>query len=325
MENDMTGRDPAQASISLNVPEYEYIFRLRDLPYFRPKELWDLRGNWVDYDPLQGVFMACKTEYDDKGKSNVVCENGEAVPLYPVTETDIMPYKEDGLVQITDYNCGPAAALQTLELLAFNGHAILPVPTKTKKLWYSEECCADGDPENTDLSNQKHYDAGKVHLYAHSPYVQCYRAYSDKQIAMMEAAGTTWCGTLDAKGVAVAINQYFKEKQYIHMDIKESRAGDIKIVSDRTFENLRLGYPVIYMVNVKSLVHYDTDDVNEPARHYITAVGYRRSRNCQQDDVITVIDPNYNYKKRGKYTVTLQELVHSMTQAGVDLNGNFIC
>ena len=320
----MTGRNAAQDSVRLNIPEYIYEFKFDHLPYYRPKELFDVCGNVVDYDPSQGVFMAYETEYDDKRNPCAVCENGKAVPLYPVDERDIRPFKEDGLVQITDYNCGPAAALQTLELLAFNQHTVLRVPVKTKKLWYSEECCIDGNQGNTELSNHKHYDADRLNFYDHSPYVQCYREFSDRQISLMEAAGTTWHGTLDAGGVAAAINQYFKEKEYTHMDINESRTGDIVAVSERTFGNLRDGYPVIFMVNVKSLTHYGADEADEPARHYITAVAYEQSGQGLENDVITMVDPNYNYKKRGKYTVTLQELIHSMTQAGVALNGNFI-
>ncbi|MDF2948124.1 MAG: hypothetical protein K0R07_134 [Sedimentibacter sp.] len=312
------------STVSLNVPEYKYEFKFDNLPYYQPKELCDYDGNIIQYDSAQDAFVAYKTKYDDNRKPSFVYENGETVPLYKVNETEIKPFVEDGLVQITDYNCGPAAALQTLELLECNNHTIIQVPVKSKELWYSEECCVDGDNENTDISNQRHYDSLKLNFYTHSPFVKCCREFTDRQISMMEAAGTTWYGTLDAKGIASALNKYFKEKKYIHRDINENRTDDMVVLSEKTIDNLVNGCPVIYMVNVKSLIHYNADNADEIARHYITAVAYKKSKTGIENDVITVIDPNYNYRKRGEYTVTLKELIHSMTQAGADLNGNFV-
>ncbi|MBP7279092.1 MAG: hypothetical protein KBA11_06750 [Sedimentibacter sp.] len=312
------------AAVSLNVPEYKYEFKFDNLPYYQPKELCDFDDNIVDYDAASGEFMAYKTKYDDLGKPSFVYENGEKIPLYKVNETDIKPFIEDGLVQITDYNCGPAATLQTLELLEYNNHKIIQVPVKTKNLWYGEECCLDGDNGNTDISNQRHYDNQKPNLYAHTAYVKCYRELTDRQISIMEAAGTTWDGTLDAKGIASALNKYFKEKRYVNIDINENRADDMISLSEKTIYSLSNGCPVIYMVNVKSLVYYNADNPDDIALHYITAVAYKKSKKGIENDVITVIDPNYNYRKRGEYTVKLKELIHSMTQAGVGLNGNFV-
>lgn len=309
-------------TVILKVPKYQYEFKIDNLPYYQPKELYDIDGNMVDYDLANGEFMAYKTKYDDNGKPCFAYENGGIVPLRKLNEADIKPFLEDGLVQITNYNCGPAAALQTLDLLEYNNHTIIPVPVKTKKLWYGEECCVDGDYENTHKSNQRHFNNLKPNLYSHSAYVQCYREFTDRQVSLMEEAGTTCAGTPEAKSVAVAINTYFKEKTYTHLDINENSEGDLKILSDKIYNNLINGFPVVFMVNVMSLLHYNNDP-NKIARHYVTATGYKITENLE-NDVVTVVDPNYSFRNRGIYTVTLKELIHSMTQAREGENGNFV-
>lgn len=311
--------------IRINVPEYTYHFELDNVPYFQPKRLTDRNGNLVDYCPELKAFMAYKTTQVGEDLSFTLC-NKQRMRLYSVEEQDLLPFTEDGIVQITSYNCGPASALQVLDILNANGIHTRPVPIKTKELWYSYECCINHNPEDTSPHNQAHHPIQDHPEYidTHPPYCPCHGLYSDRQVSMMELTNTTWHGTPEAEKIADAINHFTEKKQYTFSDINNQNPEDIYLLRATTLTNLKNGYPVVFMVNVKSLKRYFSANPETVARHYITAIGYKTNTDNLLEDEIEVIDANYTSTRRGKYTVRLGELLHSMTQAGVQRNGNFI-
>ncbi len=316
---------PFEQEVSLQVPVYTFQLSFENLPYYQPKELVDTKGNLVDVDPDTGVFMAYETVQKEEG-SSFALKSGERIPLYPVEEKDIQPFTEEGIVQMTGYNCGPAAALQTLDLLQANGKDVLPVPTETQEFWYAYECCVNEWPLDTSPANQLHDASQGVVIYddTHPSWRACYATYTDRQVPLMELAGTTWLGTPKVEKLAEALNFFCKESIYTFADLSEEKEEDLQTLQHLTLNSLSNGYPVIFLTNVLSLKSYAAQDTGAVIRHYITAIGYKKHQTDLSEDVITVLDPNYTPEYRGKYTVTLQELLHSMSQAGSGRSGNFI-
>ncbi len=323
---DQSGPDPMfEADIRLQVPEYTFELSFASLPYYLPKRLIDINGNLVDYCPELRTFMAYETTGTGETAS-FTRANGKRTRLYTVEEQDLTPFTEEGVVQVTAYNCGPAAALQVLDLLHLGGKKVLPVPSTSKELWYAYECCVDHQPTDVSPANQLHHELQEEVVYSdtHPPWLACYTNYTDRQVTMMEETGTTWLGTPEVQKMAEAINSFCEERVYSSCDLSSQREADFHTLQKITLANLQKGYPLIFMVNVRSLKSYRATDTEKLVRHYITAIGYRKHKTDIHKDVLTVLDPNYTPGKRGKYTVTLEELLYSMTQAGLDRNGNVV-
>ena len=143
--------------------------------------------------------------------------------------------------QIVSYFCGPASAYMVLKSLGFS------VSSSTKSLYFYKEC-----------------QTGCNYVYQH----QCYKSYTSPQVTLANEAGTGFGGT-GTSSLKDTINSHLGTNYYSICSVSSTSSNSPSIGS-KIYSTLSDGYPLIALVNAKSLDHYGGSNVGQTfGAHYV--------------------------------------------------------